>query len=44
VSLFDRIIESKDDAHITLPFVRNKYKLLDQVRAFLAAFDTGPRF
>ena len=31
VSLFDRIIESKEDAHVTLPFVRNKYKLLDQV-------------
>lgn len=32
VSLFDRIIESKEDAHFALPFVRNKYKLLDQAR------------
>jgi hypothetical protein len=32
VSLWDRIIEAKEDARFTLPFVRSKYKLLDQAR------------
>ena len=41
VSLFDRIIESKEDAHFTLPFVRNKYKLLDQVLGILANSKQG---
>ena len=30
MSIWDRVIESKDDAHIILPYVRNKYKLVDQ--------------
>jgi len=30
VSLWDRIIEAKEDATFTLPFVRNKYPLQDQ--------------
>jgi hypothetical protein len=30
VSLWDRIIEAKEDATFSLPFVRNKYHLLDQ--------------
>jgi len=30
VSLWDRIVETQEDAHILLPLVRNKYKLLDQ--------------
>ena len=29
VSVWDRIVESKEDAHLVLPFVRNKYKLVD---------------
>ena len=32
VSVWDRIIEAREDARFSLPFVRNKYKLLDQVR------------
>lgn len=32
VSLWDRIIESQRDALFALPFVRNKYPLLDQAR------------
>jgi hypothetical protein len=30
VSLWDRIIETKEDARFSMPFVRNKYKLQDQ--------------
>ena len=29
VSVWDRIVESKEEAHLVLPFVRNKYKLVD---------------
>eukprot|EP00854_Cymbomonas_tetramitiformis_P003896 gene3896-4857_t len=32
VSLWDRIIEHEDDAVLKLPYVRNKYKLIDQGR------------
>jgi hypothetical protein len=32
VSLWDRIIEHEQDAVLKLPYVRNKYKLVDQVR------------
>ena len=32
VSVWDRIVESKEDAHLVLPFVRNKYKLVDNGR------------
>jgi hypothetical protein len=35
VSLWDRIIETKEDARFSMPFVRNKYKLQDQVSALL---------
>mmetsp|Transcript_37057 Transcript_37057/g.44799 ORF Transcript_37057/g.44799 Transcript_37057/m.44799 type:complete len:191 (-) Transcript_37057:499-1071(-) len=30
VSLWDRIIENQEDAVLNLPYVRNKYKLIDQ--------------
>lgn len=30
VSIWDRVVESKDDAILKLPYVRNKYKLVDQ--------------
>ena len=33
MSLWDRIIEAKEDATFALPFVRNKYLLLDQARS-----------
>jgi signal peptidase complex subunit 3 len=29
VSVWDRTVENKADAHLQLPFVRNKYKLVD---------------
>ncbi len=50
VSLWDRIIEAREDATFALPFVRNKYPLLDQARALrrtscacAAGFDAGAR-
>jgi signal peptidase complex subunit 3 len=30
VSIWDRVVESKEDAVLRLPYVRNKYKLVDQ--------------
>lgn len=30
VSIWDRVVESKEDAILKLPHVRNKYKLVDQ--------------
>ena len=32
MSLWDRIIQEREEAQFTLPFVRNKYPLLDQAR------------
>ena len=33
VALWDKIIQHPDDAHIHLPYVRNKYKFVDQVHS-----------